>query len=283
MSPTEPHTYLASRSFGSHGINQTHPQAQQSLQIPPRHQQQLPPTPTHTHSQPQVQLLPQPQGQPVNIQPRPAANGFSACPATTSPTASTSAPTPTGTGRKRGRPSKADKEAWARANASQPTGYAPISPAPIAPQPAPTQTQSTYSPSPVGQPAYQISPSAPASDPRPKKKGRPSAADKQRSESVPRSIQPIASSDLRDHHGTGEQDTRPEREGQDRRERAGHTGQRTPGEYQGPTPLEPPIHQSSTLNQYSGSPFAPGSLREGMNTPVEHTRIEVQLPVANHA
>lgn len=274
MSPIEPQAYATSRSFGSHGVGQTHPQLQPQPQVQPHHQ---PYQAAPLHSLPQLQ--PQPPVPPINIQPRPAPNGITAAPTTSSPTVLTS--TPTGTGRKRGRPSKADKEAWARANAAQQTGYAPITPAPIAPQPASTQSQPTYSPSPVGQPAYQISSTAPASDTRPKKRGRPSTADKRRSESVPRSIQPIVSADS--HKDLAEQDTKSEKEEQDWVDRAGHGVQRTPGDHPVPTPLEPPIHQSSTFNRHSGSPFAPGALREGVGPVMEHARNEGQAVAANQS
>lgn len=271
MSPSEPQGHPASRSFGSHGVSQTQHQVQ--LQIPPHLQHQPPPPP----SLPQLQ--PQPQAQPVNIQPRPAPNGFAASPSTSSPKVST---TPTGTGRKRGRPSRADREAWARAKTTQSSSYAPITPAPIAPQPAPVQTQTTYSPSPVGPPAYQISSTAPASDPKPKSKaGRPSGVDhQQRSESVPRSIQPIASPDTRDHHDVRGQQSKSEKE-EDWRERASQTGQTA--KHPSPIPMEPPVHQGSPLDRHSGSPFAASALREVIGPAMEHTRNEGHPPVANQA
>lgn len=277
-SPIESQAYPAARSFGSHGVSQTQHQLQpqSQLQIPPHLQHQPPPS-----SVPQLQ--PQLQSLPVNIQPRPAPNGFAASPPTSSPNVSTS--TPSGTGRKRGRPSKADREAWARANATQTTSYAPITPAPIAPQPVPTKTQSTYSPSPVGPSAYQISSTAPASDPKSKRKGgRPSAGDQQqqRSESVPRSIQPTASPDTRDHRSRSDDQTEPERE-EGWRERASQTGQRTPGEHPGPVPLEPPRLQGSALNRHSGSPFAASALREVIGQTIEHGRNEGHPPLANKA
>lgn len=275
MSPTEPQAYPTSRSFGSHGVSQTQHQLQpqSQLQLPPHLQHQPPPS----SSLPQLQ--PQLQAQPVNIQPRPAPNGFAASPSTSSPKVSTS--TPSGTGRKRGRPSKADREAWARANASQTTTYAPITPAPIAPQPVPARPQSTYSPSPVGPPAYQISSSAPASDQKSKRKGgRPSAAEEQqRSESIPRSIQPMASPDTGDQQNIGDNQNEPERE-EEWRERASQTaGKRTPGEHPGPVPLEPPVLRDSALDRHSGLPFAASALREV----VEHARNEGHAPLANQA
>ncbi|KAK6866125.1 hypothetical protein PG995_002653 [Apiospora arundinis] len=61
------------------------------------------------------------------IQPRPPLNGY--------PPVMTANTTPslTSTGKKRGRPSKADKEAQARATYPRSTEYAPITPAPLAP------------------------------------------------------------------------------------------------------------------------------------------------------
>lgn len=276
ISPSEAQIHPAPRSFGTQGVGQTQHQLQpqSQLQIPPHLQHQPPPP-----SLPQLQ--PQPQAQPVNIQPKPASNGFATSPSSSSPKAS--AGTHTGTGRKRGRPSKADREAWARANAPQPTTYAPITPAPIAPQPAPAQPQSTYSPSPVVPPAYQISSTAPASDPKPKKKGgRPSAADQQQrsEESVPRSIQPVASPDTRNHHDVNEQQTTSEKE-EDWRERASQTAQ--VGRHPSPIPMEPSVHQGSTLHRRSGSPFASSALREVISPAIEQARIEGHPPMANPA
>lgn len=125
--------------------------------------------------------------QPISIQPRPSPNGYPApSPSTSSPPMLLPFVMP---GRKRGRPSKADREARGRANASQSGGYTPISPAPIAPSPAPPTAQNTYSPGPSAAPAYQLSPGS-APEPRPKKKARTTAADtQQQTENVPRSVQ----------------------------------------------------------------------------------------------
>ncbi|KAL1878814.1 hypothetical protein VTK73DRAFT_7467 [Phialemonium thermophilum] len=83
--------------------------------------------------------------QPVNIQPRPASNpnGYPlASPSAPSPTVSASNPQPP-SGRKRGRPSRAQREAWARANPSpSSSGYTPITPVPIAPLPSPSAPSS---------------------------------------------------------------------------------------------------------------------------------------------
>lgn len=79
----------------------------------------------------------------VNIQPRPSPNGYPAPHPVPSPTVPQ-----TSVGKKRGRPSKADKEAQARANASSapfPHILAPA-PAPLAPHPAPVVSHD-YSPS----------------------------------------------------------------------------------------------------------------------------------------
>jgi hypothetical protein len=97
------------------------------------------------------------------IQPRPPPNGY--------PQASSvsSSPALTATGKKRGRPSKADKEAQARAHYSRSMEYAPITPAPLAP--LPLQPQRDY----VSPPGYEAPGSA--SDLRAKKRGRLSAVD----------------------------------------------------------------------------------------------------------
>ncbi|KAI0180306.1 hypothetical protein GGR52DRAFT_237771 [Hypoxylon sp. FL1284] len=90
------------------------------------------------------------------IQPRLPPNGYSAVvPVTISPPV-------TSTGKKRGRPSKADKEAQARAVYSRMSEYPPITPAPSAP--AAGQAQREYATS----PGYEYSSSL--SDQRPKKR-----------------------------------------------------------------------------------------------------------------
>lgn len=101
---------------------------------------------------------------PRNIQPRPPVNGYA-------PAASiSSSPTVTSTGKKRGRPSKADKEAQARASFSRPTEYAPITPAPLAPAaPAP---QREYASS----PGYEIAGSY--MDAKGGKRGKPSGSER---------------------------------------------------------------------------------------------------------
>ncbi|KAI0883378.1 uncharacterized protein GGS22DRAFT_29672 [Annulohypoxylon maeteangense] len=79
------------------------------------------------------------------IQPRPPPNGYPpAVPVSISPPV-------TSTGKKRGRPSKADKEAQARAVYSRISEYTPITPAPLAPLAA--QPQREYASS----PGYEIS------------------------------------------------------------------------------------------------------------------------------
>lgn len=101
----------------------------------------------------------EPSQPPRNIQPRPSANGF---PPASSTNSSPSVPTgtgtgtATGTGKKRGRPSKADKEAQARAaNLYRTMEYAPITPAPaLAPlAPMSITPQRDYASS----PGYEIS------------------------------------------------------------------------------------------------------------------------------
>jgi hypothetical protein len=133
----------ASRSFGPPSSSQTQVLQSQSLA------QALP---THSHTQSQTQ--------PVSIQPRPPSKHVGPCPGISSPPVSTtmlpakptrasrgSARGRSSTGRKRGRPSKADKEEWARQNAlqSHPTVYAPIIPAPAGTQPSSSTYQHTFS------------------------------------------------------------------------------------------------------------------------------------------
>src|SRR3569833_59860 len=111
--------------------------------------------------------------QPMNyhhprIQPRPLQpqNGYQATPPAASPTVPQAS-----IGRKRGRPSKADKEAQARANA--PVSFAhPTTPVPLAPHPPPPRAQmapTDFSANPSQPPFYHISPGP--GDPKPKKKG----------------------------------------------------------------------------------------------------------------
>ncbi|KXJ94306.1 hypothetical protein Micbo1qcDRAFT_43142 [Microdochium bolleyi] len=79
------------------------------------------------------------------IQPRPPPNSFISMSGPPPLTAS-SGPSLTATGKKRGRPSKADKEAQARANYSRSVEYAAITPAP--PPPAALRSPHEYSASP---------------------------------------------------------------------------------------------------------------------------------------
>ncbi|KAH7037739.1 uncharacterized protein B0I36DRAFT_70344 [Microdochium trichocladiopsis] len=84
------------------------------------------------------------------IQPRPASNSFISMsgPPMSTPSAG---PSLTATGKKRGRPSKADKEAQARANYSRSVEYAAITPAP--PPPATLRSPREYAAS----PGYEVS------------------------------------------------------------------------------------------------------------------------------
>lgn len=96
---------------------------------------------------------------PARIQPRPPPpNGYMTTPPISTNSGLTAA------GKKRGRPSKADKEAQARANFSRSTEYAPITPAPLAP--AVLQPQREY----VSSPGYEIASSS--VDQRHNKRGR---------------------------------------------------------------------------------------------------------------
>ncbi|KAI0445031.1 hypothetical protein F4803DRAFT_548654 [Xylaria telfairii] len=103
------------------------------------------------------------------LQPRLPANGYT-------PVALASTPTVSSTGKKRGRPSKADKEAQARAAHTRNTEYAPIVPAPPAPPTASStgQPQREYASS----PGYEIA--GAAGDQSSKKRPRPATIDSPR-------------------------------------------------------------------------------------------------------
>lgn len=113
---------------------------------------------------------------PRNIQPRPISNGFAPVVSTSnSPNVpntgmGTGTGTGTGTGKKRGRPSKADKEAQARANSFRTMEYAPITPAPAPPvaplAPVSFAPQRDYASS----PSYEIAGST--SDAKGRKRGK---------------------------------------------------------------------------------------------------------------
>jgi hypothetical protein len=103
---------------------------------------------------------------------------------------------------------------------------------------------------------------------------------------VPRSIQPMGSSDPRDHREASDQQMKSEKEEQEWRDRAGQTQERTPGAPPGPVPLEPPIQPHSAISQsrhQSGSPFAPSTHRESIGPAMEHARSEGHPPVVNPA
>ncbi|KAH8674063.1 hypothetical protein BX600DRAFT_509263 [Xylariales sp. PMI_506] len=113
---------------------------------------------------------------PRNIQPRPppfVPNGFA------SVQSGAGSPSVTSTGKKRGRPSKADKEAQARANYSRSMEFAPITPAP-----APLAPHREYASS----PGYEIAPGNPT-DQRERKRGRPEGHER----SPTSSVYPLAS------------------------------------------------------------------------------------------
>ncbi|KAF2962907.1 hypothetical protein GQX73_g10665 [Xylaria multiplex] len=101
------------------------------------------------------------------LQPRPpAANGFPlVTPITSTPAVST-------TGKKRGRPSKADKEAQARAAYSRTSDYLPITPA--LPAPPPAQPPREY----ASPPGYEMASSG--ADQSSKKRSRPTVVDSPR-------------------------------------------------------------------------------------------------------
>jgi hypothetical protein len=305
QSPIEAQGYPASRSFGGYGVAQSHHQLQPPSQL------QLQPHLHHASAPPSLpQLQPQPPPQPVNIQPRPPPNGFVSPHPTSSPTVATSTPTgptpksipssrkPNPTGRRRGRPSKADREAWARANATQPTGYAPIIPAPAAPAPASVapqpslspsqpqpQLQGAYSPGQVGASAYQVF----ATERSPEHGSRsiidaPSTApEDQRYESVPRSVRTVASPGTSEQHEHNDGQVRAEGEGRNIREPTVESGQRTPTGQPAFTQLEAPIQHTTTLDRHSSSPFAASALRGVIGPSMDHARSEGHPTVANQA
>ncbi|KAK7952580.1 uncharacterized protein PG986_008308 [Apiospora aurea] len=100
------------------------------------------------------------------IQPRPPLNGY---PPVMTPNTTATTSSLTSTGKKRGRPSKADKEAQARATYPRSTEYAPITPAPLAPINIAPQRDYASSP------GYEVS-GSPA-DPRARMRGRVSATE----------------------------------------------------------------------------------------------------------
>ncbi|KAI1107222.1 hypothetical protein F4804DRAFT_220705 [Jackrogersella minutella] len=115
------------------------------------------------------------------IQPRPPPNGYPpAVPVSISPPV-------TSTGKKRGRPSKADKEAQARAVYSRLTEYTPITPAPLAP--IAIQAQREYASS----PGYEISSNT--GDQKAKKRGAFGAIDSPRQASSAFPLTSAASTD----------------------------------------------------------------------------------------
>lgn len=196
---------------------------------------------------------------PVNIQPRP--NGYPP------PTLTPSTPiTPITHSvvlppRRRGRPPKA--ESLARQSASQ--TYQPISPAPIAP--SPVQPIAPRPSSPVS--AYQVW-SANPQEPKPKKRGRQSASDKQPpQEAVPRTVQGTPGSEADTRQAAGPLDYHDWR---DRPPRA-DPSQPSPG----PAPREQLPPMSSLLSPHR-TPLPPfdGSVhgREPPTTtgPLEPTR-----------
>jgi hypothetical protein len=219
--------------------------------------------------------------QPISIQPRPSPNGHPApSPSISSPPVSATPPNVMPP-RKRGRPSKATREVWARNKASQPGGYAPISPAPIAPSAAQSIPQQTYSPSPGATPVYQVSPGS-APEIRPKKQTRTQAADKkQQTEDIPRSVQ-----------GSPEtMDQNPPRTGFDYGWRDNPRGvdQKQAGGNLGPVPLEPPIQSQRPRGnhpiQIPHSPVVTAAIpRTTVADPaLEHARVDGLPRVTNQA
>lgn len=221
--------------------------------------------------------------QPISIQPRPSPNGHPVpSPFTSSPPVPVSLPVVLPS-KKRGRPSKATREAWARAkaSASQSGGYTPISPAPIAPSPAPPQLQRTYSPSPSAASAYQISPGN-VSEPRPKKKARTTVAEKEhQTEKIPRSVQGSPEKAAQKSPGLGL--------GSGWHDNTWSVDQKQPGT-SGPTPLEPPIQpqRPTAVDQPIHNPH-PSLSMTGMPGSSDSTaaakqpKTEGQVRVSSHA
>lgn len=277
MSPIEPQQYHpASRSFGALGGSQVQLQPQPHI------------VQTHSHTLPQIQ--------PVSIQPRPAPNGVGLSPSAPSPTVSTKPLPPKRaprvrfpTGRKRGRPSKADKEEWARQNAtqSQSTAYTPIIPAPIAAPQPPSTFQHTFSISAPGGPipseptAHRAPSNESVPEPTSHTKGlSPGTETHHRPESAPGSLRPTPTTDLRGPQAGGLQ----RYEQSSWRDSVLRSDQRTLGEP--PTPMEPRISHGSPFDQHrqhSHSPFAPGGHRESMGPAMEPVKSEGYPAVTNQA
>jgi hypothetical protein len=234
--------------------------------------------------------------QPVNIQPRPSQNGYTGSPSISSPLVPTPTNSSGGTGRKRGRPSKADKEAWARQNASQSTGYTPISPAPIAPLPGPPAPPQTYSPGPntaapsaYPAPTANAAPATPAgsaTETKGKKRGRaqapttsaavsPVVPKQEHPETVSHTDPRTCSSDPTEQHHAA----LPER--LDWRDKIRE-------QIPAPAPLEPPVHHHhhhSAGRQHTRSPhtsLATGTHRE-ITSSIERARKEGKPPLVNQA
>lgn len=303
MSPIEPSPYTAPRDYRYHSIQPTPPPPQPQRLQHQHHQQ-----PHREWAQPQYSPKSQ-QPSPVNIKPRPVPAPNGSAPSTINPTVATNTPTadkPKAASRKRGRPSKAEKEAQAKANAflANPTGYLAITPAPIAPNPSgpvaglpplltASQLQTHYSPSPVATtPSYQLSAATPEPKPTPKRKSRPPPLDKsppqERLASEPRTIQSLASA-------LQEQSVATELRGADYQEHLTRQQEQAEKQPPGPVPLEPrieplatPLHQQARRRR-SHSPFAPGSAstdahggRESMGPAMEQQARGTESDYHNH-
>lgn len=216
--------------------------------------------------------------QPINIQPRPSPNGLPALsPSTSSPPVSAPVATAVPPGRKRGRPSKADREMWARTKQPQPGVYTTISPVPIAPSPVAPTAQPAYSPSPSTTSAYQVSPGT-APEPKPRKQGRAQAADrKKQADNVPRTVQGGPESVDRKTPSAPDHGWRDNARSVDQN-RAGNPS---------PVPLEPPVQpQRQPTNQppiHSPHTTLLPAASHRNDPPVEHTRAEGNPRVSNQA
>lgn len=266
------------RSFGPPGGSQAHVLQPQSLG-------QALPTQSHTQSQ----------THPVSIQPRPPSTNVGPSPAISSPPITTtmlpakstrasrgSARGRSSTGRKRGRPSKADKEEWARQNAlqSQPTVYAPIVPAPAGTQPTYQNIFSIATPG-----ATVVSNSTPyrakSNESLPESASQrqepaPGQDTHQRAHSAPRTLLPAP---------TTNQPTHQVEEGQ-RYEHSAWRDSVLRTDKSPPTPRETRMSHGYILDQqvqHSNSPYTPGGHREGMTAATESVQSKGLPAVTNQA
>jgi hypothetical protein len=196
---------------------------------------------------------------PRNIQPRPIASSFQAVPLSMNSSSNMPGTIPV-TGKKRGRPSKADKEAQARANSFRTMEYAPIIPAPApvpVPAPAPTPTAAPvaainiapareYIPS----PGYEYSGST--TDIQGKKRGKLGEYSPTGSYLLP------SPASAPDHRGPPEPVEQPSRTGSPR-DHGGQSGDSRPSSYhhqpmQHPSPSPRQTHSTTPVQQANTLP-----------------------------